>query len=94
VKIGRAGFVASPLVRQPFGSFRYLGERVVSTVVRYRSFLEGQAFSAATINLHLTAIRRVADGSRESSTTYSALESHTTNPPSTGAKEEGCGELR
>jgi site-specific recombinase XerD len=36
------------------------------TVVRYRSFLEGLALSAATINLHLTAIRRLADESAES----------------------------
>jgi hypothetical protein len=29
-----------------------------SLVVRYRSFLEGRLLSAATINLHLSAIRR------------------------------------
>ena len=32
-----------------------------SVVVRYRSFLEGLSLSAATINLHLSAIRRPAD---------------------------------
>jgi site-specific recombinase XerD len=31
-----------------------------SVVVRYRSFLEGLSLSAATINLHLSAIRRLA----------------------------------
>ena len=35
-------------------------------VVRYRSFLESLALSAATINLHLSAIRRLADESAES----------------------------
>ncbi len=35
-------------------------------VVRYRSFLENRALSAATINLHLAAIRRLADESSES----------------------------
>ena len=30
-------------------------------VVRYRSFLESLALSGATINLHLSAIRRLAD---------------------------------
>jgi integrase len=30
-------------------------------VVRYRSFLEGQSLSAATVNLHLSAVRRLAD---------------------------------
>ena len=34
-------------------------------VVRYRSFLEGLALSAATINLHLSAIRRLADESAQ-----------------------------
>jgi hypothetical protein len=29
-------------------------------VLRYRSFLEGLSLSAATINLHLSAIRRLA----------------------------------
>src|SRR6266567_5940952 len=37
-----------------------------SVVVRYRSFLEGLSLSAATINLHLSAIRRLADESAES----------------------------
>jgi site-specific recombinase XerC len=37
-----------------------------SVVVRYRSFLEGPSLSAATINLHLSAIRRVADETAES----------------------------
>jgi len=32
-----------------------------SVVVRYRAFLEGLSLSAATINLHLSAIRRLAD---------------------------------
>ena len=35
-------------------------------VVRYRSFLERLSLSAATINLHLSAIRRLADESAES----------------------------
>ena len=37
-----------------------------SVVLRYRSFLEGRSLSAATINLHLSAIRRLADESAES----------------------------
>jgi site-specific recombinase XerD len=37
-----------------------------SVVARYRSFLESQSLSAATINLHLSAIRRLADESAES----------------------------
>src|ERR1700683_4933962 len=37
-----------------------------SVVVRYRSFLERSSLSAATINLHLSAIRRLADESAES----------------------------
>ena len=37
-----------------------------SVVVRYRSFLERLCLSAATINLHLSAIRRLADESAES----------------------------
>ena len=37
-----------------------------SVVVRYRSFLERLSLSAATINLHLPAIRRLADESVES----------------------------
>lgn len=32
-----------------------------SVVVRYRTFLEGLSLSAASINLHLSAIRRLAD---------------------------------
>ena len=36
-----------------------------SVVMRYRSFLEGLSLSAATINLHLSAIRRLADESTE-----------------------------
>jgi integrase len=32
-----------------------------SLVVRYRSFLEGRLLSAATVNLHLSVIRRLAD---------------------------------
>jgi hypothetical protein len=36
-----------------------------SVVVRYRSFLESLSLSAATINLHLTAIRRLADEATE-----------------------------
>jgi integrase len=35
-------------------------------VLRYRSFLEGLSLSAATINLHLSAIRRLADEAAES----------------------------
>jgi site-specific recombinase XerD len=38
-----------------------------SVVVRYRSFLKGLSLSAATINLHLSAIRRLADEAAESS---------------------------
>jgi len=37
-----------------------------SAVVRYRSFLEGLSLSAATINLYLSAIRRLADEAAES----------------------------
>jgi site-specific recombinase XerD len=37
-----------------------------SVMVKYRSFLERLALSAATINLHLSAIRRLADESAES----------------------------
>jgi site-specific recombinase XerC len=37
-----------------------------SVVVKYRSFLERLFLSAATINLHLSAIRRLADESAES----------------------------
>jgi site-specific recombinase XerD len=37
-----------------------------SVVVRYCSFLESLSLSAATINLHLSAIRRLADESSES----------------------------
>src|ERR1700730_3523964 len=37
-----------------------------SVVVRYRSFLEELSLSAATINLHLSAIRRLADEAAES----------------------------
>src|SRR3984957_3203327 len=37
-----------------------------SVVVRYRSVLEGLSLSAATINLHLSAIRRLADEAAES----------------------------
>jgi site-specific recombinase XerD len=37
-----------------------------TVVVRYRSFLERLTLSAATINLHLSAIRRLADESAES----------------------------
>src|SRR5947208_3816688 len=37
-----------------------------SVVVRYRSFLESLSLSASTINLHLSAIRRLADESAES----------------------------
>jgi site-specific recombinase XerC len=37
-----------------------------SVVVRYRSILEGLSLSAATINLHLSAIRRLADEAADS----------------------------
>ena len=37
-----------------------------SVVVRYRSFPESFSLSAATINLHLSAIRRLADEAAES----------------------------
>jgi hypothetical protein len=36
-------------------------------VLRYRSFLESLQLSAATVNLHLSAIRRLADEAAESS---------------------------
>jgi len=35
-------------------------------VLRYRSFLEGLSLSASTINLHISAIRRLADEATES----------------------------
>ena len=38
-----------------------------AVVLRYRSFLESLLLSAATINLHLAAIRRLADEAAESS---------------------------
>ena len=37
-----------------------------SVVLRYRSFLERLSLSAATVNLHLSAIRRLADEAAES----------------------------
>ncbi len=37
-----------------------------SVVVRYRFFLESRSLSASTINVHLSAIRRLADESAES----------------------------
>ena len=37
-----------------------------SVVLRYRAFLEGLALSGATVNLHLSAIRRLADEAAES----------------------------
>src|SRR5712692_8340238 len=37
-----------------------------SVVVQYRSFLESLCLSSATVNLHLSAIRRLADESAES----------------------------
>jgi hypothetical protein len=36
-----------------------------AVVLRYRSFLESLSLSAATINLHLSAIRRLADEAAE-----------------------------
>jgi hypothetical protein len=38
-----------------------------AVVLRYRSFLESLSLSGATINLHLSAIRRLADEAAESS---------------------------
>ena len=38
-----------------------------AVVLRYRSFLESLSLSAATINLHFSAIRRLADEAAESS---------------------------
>ena len=68
--------LASPHSRRSYGyaieSFIvwYCGEPRLgfnrSVVVRYRSFLESLSLSAATINLHLTAIRRLADEATES----------------------------
>ena len=68
--------LASPHSRRSYG---YAIERFIvwycgeprlgfnrSVVVRYRSFLESLSLSAATINLHLTAIRRLADEAAES----------------------------
>jgi site-specific recombinase XerC len=68
--------LASPHSRRSYG---YAIERFIvwycgeprlgfnrSVVVRYRSFLESLSLSAATINLHLTAIRRLADEATES----------------------------
>src|SRR5271156_2175959 len=37
-----------------------------SVVLRYRAFLEGLTLSAATFNLHLPTIRRLADEAAES----------------------------
>jgi hypothetical protein len=37
-----------------------------AVVLRYRAFLEGLTLSAATVNLHLSAIRRLADEAAES----------------------------
>ena len=68
--------LASPHSRRSYG---YAIERFIvwycgeprlgfnrSVVVRYRSFLESLSLSAATINLHLSAIRRLADEATES----------------------------
>src|SRR5216684_1548195 len=68
--------LASPHSRRSYG---YAIERFIvwycgeprlgfnrSVVVRYRSFLESLSLSAATINLHLSAIRRLADEAAES----------------------------
>src|SRR6201995_3060015 len=44
-----------------------------AVVLRYRSFLESLSLSAATINLHLSAIRRLADEAAESSMLSSEL---------------------
>jgi integrase len=68
--------LASPHSRRSYG---YAIERFIvwycgeprlgfnrSVVVHYRSFLESLSLSAATINLHLTAIRRLAEGATES----------------------------
>jgi Phage integrase, N-terminal SAM-like domain len=41
-----------------------------AVVSRYRSFLESLSLSAATINLHLSAIRRLADEAAESSVAH------------------------
>jgi|SRR4029077_15485885 hypothetical protein len=67
-KAGVLNTLASPHSRR---SYEYAIERFIawycdeprlgfnrSVVVRYRSFLESLSLSAATINLHLTAIRR------------------------------------
>lgn len=42
------------------------GQGFCGAQVKYRSFLERRSLSAATINLHLSAIRRLADESAES----------------------------
>jgi len=68
--------LASPHSRRSYG---YAIERFIvwycgeprlgfnrSVLMRYRSFLESRSLSAATINLHLTAIRRLADEATES----------------------------
>ena len=75
-KAGVLNALASPHSRR---SYQYAIEKFItwyceeprlgfnrSVVVRYRSFLESLSLSAATINLQLTAIRRLADESTES----------------------------
>ncbi len=54
------GGLATQVVNDKGGGFNR------SVVVRYHSFLESLSLSAATINLYLSAIRRLADGSAES----------------------------
>ena len=75
-RAGALNTLASPHSRR---SYKYAIERFIawycdeprlgfnrSVVVRYRSVLESLSLSAATINLHLTAIRRLADEATES----------------------------
>src|SRR3984957_14835004 len=55
-----------------------------AVVLRYRSFLESLSLSAATINLHLSAIRRLADEAAESSMLSPEIGNR--NPPSEGSQ--------
>ena len=49
----------------PFSFWQTLLDWSSTAPVKYRSFLERASLSAATINLHLSAIRRLADESAE-----------------------------
>jgi integrase len=77
--LGKAAVLNSLASQHSRRSYEYAIERFIawycseprltfnrSVVVKYRSFLERRSLSAATINLHLSAIRRLADESAES----------------------------